>query len=252
MTLTKKVLKLGVALTAFATLSASAKDVAVDIYYTTAAKNRSFDIKTEISNMVAASNQYYADNNLDINLVPVFPDYYELSTNLKASLTDIRRVYKASNIRNWRDSYKADFVIVIGSADSSSFGTTCGIAGDIYGLKIFPDHDTYQSYAYNITANNCGNTTMTFMHELGHNMGLGHSVRQGAEGGVYSWGVGYGVDYEFATIMAYPHEFNTSNHLPYFSDPDRFCTSGQRCGVNNVADSQRALDLVTNTIANFR
>lgn len=252
MSLSKKLIKIGAALSAFSTLPAMAKDVTVDIYYTTAAKNRSFNIVSEISNMVAASNQYYADNNLDITLVPVYPNFYELSTNLKASLNDIRRVYKSSNIRSWRDEYKADFVVVIGSADSDGWGTTCGIAGDIYGLKIFPDHDTYESYAYNITANDCGNTTLTFMHELGHNMGLGHSVRQGAEGGVYSWGVGYGVDYEFATVMAYPQEFNTSTHLPYFSDPGRNCAVNTPCGQHNVADAQRALDLVTDTIANFR
>ena len=252
MSITKKALKLSAIACAFGAMSAAAKDVTVDIYYTTEAKNRSFNIVSEINNMVAASNQYYADNNLDINLVPVYPGYYELTTNYKASMNGIQSIYRNSNIRSWRDEFKADFVIVIGSAERTWRGTTCGIAGDIYGLKIFPDHDTYESYAYNVTANDCGNTTLTFMHELGHNMGLGHSVRQGAEGGVYKWGVGYGVDYQFATVMAYPQEFNTSTHLPYFSDPDRYCATGEKCGVNNVADSQRALDLVTDTIANFR
>ncbi|WP_199609246.1 zinc-dependent metalloprotease family protein [Flocculibacter collagenilyticus] len=249
----KKIVKqsvLGLSVAAALSAPAMARDVVVDVYYTPAAEARSNNIQTEIANIIATSNRNYRDNDLDINLV-LAATPYNIGTNYTANLSDLRSVYKASNIRNWRDEFKADFVVVLGSKESSWQGTTCGIAGDIYGLKIFPDHDNYESYAYNITANNCGNTTMTFMHELGHNMGLGHSVRQGATGGVYSWGVGYGVDYEFATIMAYPHEFNTSNHPPIFSDPDRSCGSNP-CGVANVADSQRALDLVTNTIANFR
>ncbi|WDE02586.1 hypothetical protein [Thalassomonas actiniarum] len=40
--------------------------------------------------------------------------------------------------------------------------------------------------------------------------------------------------------------------LPVFSDPGRTCNNSYSCGVSNVADSQRALDNVTNTIANFK
>ena len=242
---------LALSLTAMFSASAMAKDVVVDVYYTAAAAARSFNIQSEITQMVAASNRYYADNGLTINLV-LADTPYQLSTNLVASHTDLQSVYKDSSIRNWRDQLKSDFVVVLGSKNSTWRGTTCGIAGDIYGMKIFPDHDTYESYAYNITANDCGSTTLTFMQELGHNMGLGHSVRQGAEGGVYKYGVGFGVDYEFATIMAYPQEFNTSTHLPVFSDPDRTCNNSYSCGVSNVADSQRALSNITNTIAAFR
>ncbi|WDE06708.1 hypothetical protein SG34_007335 [Thalassomonas viridans] len=249
-TLSKKTL-LGLSLSALFSTSAMATDVVVDVYYTASAASRSFDIQSEITQMVAAANRYYADNDLSINLV-LAATPYQLGSDVVASHSDLQSVYKDSQIRSWRDQFNADFVVVLGSKNSTWQGTTCGIAGDIYGLKIFPDHDTYESYAYNITANDCGNTTLTFMHELGHNMGLGHSVRQGAEGGVYKYGVGYGVDYEFATIMAYPQEFNTSTHLPVFSDPGRTCNNSYSCGVSNVADSQRALANVTNTIANFR
>ncbi|WDD98270.1 reprolysin-like metallopeptidase [Thalassomonas actiniarum] len=243
---------IGLSVSAVLTASAMAKDVVVDVYYTASAAARSFDIKTEIKNMVAASNANYAKNNLDINLVLAWDGDNQTSTDYVASWNNIQSLYKNSQIRNWRDEYKADFVVVIGSAQSTWQGTTCGIAGSIYGMAdVFPDHNAYDSYAYNITANNCGDTTLTFMHELGHNMGLGHSVRQGAEGGVYTWGVGYGVDNQFATIMAYPQEFNTTNQLSYFSNPG-FTLSGEPIGVNNVADAQRALELVTDQIAAFR
>lgn len=243
---------IGLSVSAVLTASAMAKDVVVDVYYTAAAKARSFDIHAEIANMVADSNANYRKNGLDINLVLAWEGENQVSTNYVASWSNIQSFYKNSQIRNWRDAYNADFVVVIGSAQSSSGGQTCGIAGSIYGMDdVFPDHNAYDSYAYNITANNCGDTTLTFMHELGHNMGLGHSVRQGAEGGVYSWGVGYGVDNQFATIMAYPQEFFTTNQLTYFSNPG-LALNGEPIGVNNVADAQRALELVTNEIAAFR
>lgn len=251
----KKIAKntlLGLSISAALTASAMAKDVVVDVYYTAAAKARSFDIHTEIANIIADSNANYKKNGLDINLVLAWAGDNQVSTNYVASWSNIQSFYKNSQIRNWRDSYKPDFVVVIGTAERTSRGYTCGIAGSIYGMDdVFPDHDAYDSYAYNITANDCGDTTLTFMHELGHNMGLGHSVRQGAEGGVYSWAVGYGVDNQFATIMAYPQEFNTTNQLSYFSNPG-LALGGEPIGVNNVADSQRALELVTNTIAAFR
>ncbi len=243
---------LGLSVSAVLTASAMAKDVVVDVYYTAAAKARSFDIHAEIANIIADSNANYKKNGLDINLVLAWEGENQVSTNYVASWSNIQSFYKNSQIRNWRDSYKSDFVVVIGTAERTSRGYTCGIAGSIYGMDdVFPDHDAYDSYAYNITANDCGDTTLTFMHELGHNMGLGHSVRQGAEGGVYKWAVGYGVDNQFATIMAYPQEFNTTNQLSYFSNPG-LALRGEPIGVNNVADSQRALELVTNIIAAFR
>ncbi len=243
---------LGLSVSAALTASAMAKDVVVDVYYTAAAKARSFDIHAEIANIIADSNANYKKNGLDINLVLAWEGENQVSTNYVASWSNIQSFYKNSQIRNWRNSYKSDFVVVIGTAERTARGYTCGIAGSIYGMDdVFPDHDAYDSYAYNITANDCGDTTLTFMHELGHNMGLGHSVRQGAEGGVYSWAVGYGVDNQFATIMAYPQEFNTTNQLSYFSNPG-LALRGEPIGVNNVADSQRALELVTDTIAAFR
>ncbi|MGR6871668.1 zinc-dependent metalloprotease family protein [Pseudomonas sp. HK3] len=250
---------LGLSLSALVSLPAVATDVMIDVYYTPEAESRSFDIQTEISNMIETSNQYYADSGLSIELKLVAKPY-GLSTNYVASNLSVDRsadgiesVYKNSSIRRWRDEYKADFVAVLGSRVSfPGGGYICGIAGDIYGMAINPtDYKRYQSYAYNITSTDCGNPTMTFIHELGHNMGLGHSVRQGAVGGVYEYGVGYGVDYEFSTIMGYPHEFNTTNQLAVFSDPDRTCTSGYACGRSD-ADAQKALSLVTKEIAAFK
>ena len=78
-------------------------------------------------------------------------------------------------------------------------------------------YSSSQSRMYSISAVDCG--LSTFVHELGHNMGLGHSVRQGSVGGVYNDGIGHGVDNNFSTIMAYPQAFGSATQLDYFSDP---------------------------------
>jgi peptidyl-Asp metalloendopeptidase len=72
---------------------------------------------------------------------------------------------------------------------------------------------------YSITAVDCGATT--FVHELGHNQGLAHSLKQGdTSGGVYVDGMGHGVQNEFASIMASPHVFGSATQYDYFSNPN--------------------------------
>ena len=124
---------IGLSVTAALTTSVMAKDVVVDVYYTASAKARSFDINAEITNIIADSNANYKKNGLDINLVLAWDGDNQVSTNYVASWSNIQSFYKNSQIRNWRDAYKSDFVVVIGSAERTSRGSTCGIAGSIYG-----------------------------------------------------------------------------------------------------------------------
>ena len=75
---------------------------------------------------------------------------------------------------------------------------------------------------YSITAVDCGATTFVHdVHELGHNQGLAHSLKQGdTSGGVYVDGMGHGVQNEFASIMASPHMFGSATQYDYFSNPN--------------------------------
>ncbi|WP_299008373.1 M12 family metallo-peptidase [uncultured Shewanella sp.] len=168
----KKRALLGLSISALLSASALATDVVIGAYYTPDAASRSFDIQAEISNMIATANQYYADSGLAIEL-QLSATPYELEENIIASTASLKSVYRDPIIQNWRDEYKEDLVVVFGSyAPEDDDFVTCGIAGDIYGMKIFPfDYNKYDSYAFNVTGTNCGNTTMTFIHELGHSMG---------------------------------------------------------------------------------
>jgi len=83
----------------------------------------------------------------------------------------------------------------------------------------------------------------TFTHEIGHNMGLAHSRRQVASGGVpgiVSYAAGHGLDRNssengFVTIMAYNSAFNYAPRLELLSNPAVNCNSGSSvnpCGVS--------------------
>ena len=94
------------------------------------------------------------------------------------------------------------------------------------------------------------------MHELGHAMGLAHSVSQ-REYGTWRWSRGHDVQDEFTTIMSYGRG---GPRRDVFSSPDSNCTgeSGQvyPCGVAgdrvDGADAVTTLDAVRFQIARTR
>lgn len=77
----------------------------------------------------------------------------------------------------------------------------------------------------------------TLGHEIGHNMGLAHSLEQGEEGTVFHYGRGYGVDDLFTTVMAYPQSFGNAVALPTYSSPELECLPKHPCGVDPELDS---------------
>ena len=73
-----------------------------------------------------------------------------------------------------------------------------------------------------------GCRTSTFAHELGHNLGLGHSAQQANNSGIgtFRWSRGHGVLDEFHTIMAYSSAYSewlNPEEMQVFSNPDIRC-----------------------------
>jgi hypothetical protein len=78
------------------------------------------------------------------------------------------------------------------------------------------------------------NTSLTLAHEIGHLLGLTHSRRQvkSISTGTFPWSLGYGVDSNFATIMAYASEFDSSQ-IGVFSSPNSICGDQKLpCGID--------------------
>ena len=85
-------------------------------------------------------------------------------------------------------------------------------------------------------------------HELGHNLGLAHSVRQGEANGAFRWSRGHYVRDEWGTIMSYGRKVLGG----VFSDPRADC-NGTACGtpvdVPAGAHAVRSLDLIRFQVA---
>jgi hypothetical protein len=130
-------------------------------------------------------------------------------------------------IRNLRKIYEADLVVLISDGKSSS---VCGRAFMAKQKYLWPSHDEFQAtptansnFFWNTSVMKIGCGALTFAHEAGHNLGLGHSRKQGNKGSLLEAGVGYGIDDLFSTIMAYQSAFNlpSSGRISRFSNPDK-------------------------------
>lgn len=180
-------------------------------------------------------NTIYRNSNVDIQLRLVGTVRHDpAGANMSEVLGNIRN---NSWVRSKRDEYGADFVSQIHRLGS------CGVGY----VSVNAD------WAYNVTGNTCG--AVVLAHELGHNMGLNHSRRQGDTSGArYAYGLGHGVDGLFSTVMAYPSAFGASR-ISLFSNPNLSCR-GVPCGVPEGQPQQafavKALNNVRAELASFR
>lgn len=231
---------LWVATTSFFTIGASvfsasiqAAEVDVAIIYDDATKEYyNGSPSTAIIAMVDQANTYLANSQVDIQLKIVATENMNLILDQEdKELSDFR---KNTQVKALREKSGADFVTFI----SDSF-SGCGI-GYV---------TTNPSYSFNIIRRNC--MARSYLHEMGHNMGLGHSIAQESKGSTYSWGIGYGVEGVFSTVMAYESAYNTRKRTYLLSNPNYKC-SGNTCGIKNKADAAKALNNVKNKVASHR
>ena len=243
---------MAVSLLCATTVTAATIDVMV--LYTQPAANNVSNIDTKINQYISHANRVYQNNAIDLQLRLVgAQSSAATSSDLQPTESALDLLTDSSGVQNARTSNGADMVVLLGNRENiyeggQLAGYVCGIGwvgqgnnGTLYSSS--------QSRMYSISAVDCG--LSTFVHELGHNMGLGHSVRQGSAGGVYSDGIGHGVDNNFSTIMAYPQAFGSATQLDYFSDPYWSGCNGQACGVENESNAYRAVNAVINQIANY-
>ena len=129
----------------------------------------------------------------------------------------------------------------------------CGFAG-VGGWRT-RGYFSYEDLALNYAdvIGNCGARTLT--HELGHVMGLGHSLWQNSTG-TWRWSRGYGIDNDFYTVMSYGRGGRSAG---VFSNPEKTCRGrlgiDKPCGVDRNetegADASTTLNAIRFQIAAF-
>ena len=167
---------------------------------------------------------------------------------------------KFAKLSQLRDNCGADTITLLVNRTS---GNTSGIGFEYSGnagktLEFFDS----MNYACNVCDINTVHSRYTMSHETGHNMGCGHSNRQGANSGPgrYSDSCGYHFtdanNVRRGTVMAYTYTGDDSNYYnpaPYFSTPNISPAEyGCALGVAGVNDNRRTLTLTHADIASLR
>lgn len=233
--------------------SAPVVDILV-LYVDAAEQTRSGrDIDARISSYIEYSNKAFENSNVDMRLRLVGSEKIDVdyTTVTGANLGALRSNREVAQLRQ---QYGADLVTLINLRQPMSGGYVCGVAYVPSGNSSTGQlASNAASVAFSLVGVDCG--LNTFVHELGHNMGLGHSHTQGSQGGVWPWGRGHGIQSSFSTIMAYPQSFGTRNQLQRFSNPEQIACEGQACGVDRNqtrgADATRNLNSVAQQVADF-
>lgn len=251
MKLKKTLIAAVAALTLSTTVSAETVDIS--ILYTQPAADYTRDISAKVDSLVSYANQVYANNQIDIQLRLVGSTKVS-DSDLRVNRDNLDLITNHTSIKNYRAANNSDMVVLLSKAETQvmngSTFFTCGIGWIGTGRNGTMSPGSRER-AYSITAVDCG--ANTFIHELGHNMGLVHSRRQGdTTGGVYSYGMGHGVDNSFSTIMAYPHAFGRNvTRFDIFSDPDWVACNNLSCGEAGISNAYRALNPIVDDVAAY-
>ena len=218
-------------------------------------------LSARLDQLVALSNQAYLDSGVYVNLRLVHKEqvnYSDATTNSAA----LDALTKGSDpalagVANLRNSKGADLVTLIRPFNHSASGGSCGVGwvGGYGGQPIAG----YASYGYSVVSdgrdvNGSGYycLDLTYVHELGHNMGSMHDrANSGGGQGAYPYSYGYGVSGTFGTVMSY-----INPRIGKFSNPAITCANGIACGVSetaaNSANNALSLNNTRVAVAGFR
>ncbi len=204
------------------------------------------DLTTRIYHLFAVTNNIYKASNIYLKISPKAILSYDIK-----SYPGLREAATSEDINALREQYRADMVLLY---QLNPDGEQTGICGTAYSARSYDTKAHFEDAMYAQVAINCSSDTTA--HELGHNMGLVHSHKQNRDQSKpFSHGLGHGVDFTFATVMAYAYHFNTTHTILKFSSPNYECVPGYPCGIpigiTGEADAASVIKTVAPKIANI-
>jgi len=196
--------------------------------------------ETKIDHFISVSNKIYKNSGLNIKLnIKKIHSYHFTKKKSEDALSE---VYKDKEIKQLKNEVKADLVVIYRKYANDGY---CGIG--------YVNSTLNADIGYAHVSLECTSTTTA--HEIGHNMGLRHSLLNTKKKGLFDYARGYGVEGEFVTIMAYQSIYKTKNQMFNYSSPNLDC-EGYACGVDSELDdganAVKALKYASSIVAAFR
>jgi hypothetical protein len=204
-----------------------------------------------INQGISQTNQGYLNSGVNQRIRLVYSQeivYNETGFDWNVTLDRLRIENDGymDGVRNLRDTYKADTVVLLVEYSMTYWGLA---------YKMTQPSNLFEEYAFALVTRRSVTQSYTFPHELGHNMGCAHDRANANEPGAYSYSYGYQApNSSFRTIMAYDCPGGCTQ-VNYWSNPNRIYNGlpmGVAEGNPNAADNRKTLNNTAFTVANFR
>ncbi|WP_456473411.1 choice-of-anchor D domain-containing protein [Desulfolithobacter sp.] len=209
-------------------------------------------IEGRIQYLIDVANDSYINSHINTRLRLVYSQEVSYGDDVPTSVAlDDLTVNKGvfADVEALRTRYGADQVTLL----RSFVGEHCGLAWLMTGND--------PGYAYAVVADGSYQGSycddLTYVHEVGHNLGCAHDRNHAAISGIYPWSYGYqfeagGVGYR--TIMAYDCTGGCIQ-VNYFSSPDILyegVPTGVPAGAPDAADNAATIEQTRLVVAGYR